>query len=143
MTKDNMASERFWNIFFTGIFFLILATQYIILRALNISFPEELALFDIAIMVLATQRLTRLFVYDKILRFFRESFSKQGWQGTVKSLLSCPWCVSMWFAPFIIFFYLLSTQFMFLYLVLAIASIAAMMQIVINAIGHWGEKHNR
>ncbi len=138
-----MASERFWNIFFTGVFVLILAGQYLILQQLNITFPEELQIFDFIIMALAIQRLTRLFVYDKILKFFRDWFDTKGWQGTIRSLLACPWCVSMWFAPFIIFFYLLNSQFMFLYLILAIASVAAMLQIVINAIGHWGEKQNK
>lgn len=137
-----MVSQKFWNIFFSLFFAFILAILYLDFRRRNISLPD-FSFYELAIMTLAVQRLTRLFVYDKILKFFRESFSNKGWQGTVKDLLTCPWCTSMWFAPFVLYLYLIIPEIMLVYVVLALSSVASFLQILINAIGHWGEKHNR
>ena len=79
--------------------------------------------FDALLMALATFRITRLIVYDKITRWFRELFADSrefteggvtyveikpfgsGFRHTIHDLLECPWCIGIWSALVVVFFY--------------------------------------
>jgi hypothetical protein len=86
------------------------------------SLPTSISLFDLVLIILATFRLTRLFVYDKITRFLRDLFfhanemyteegvtyfsKKERMHGplrTVYELLTCPWCFSVWAGTVVVF----------------------------------------
>ena len=71
MQKDD---QNFWNIIFS-LFFLAVAVCMI--RSLYLSngeLPTTIPVFDLLLLILATFRLTRLFVYDKITHFLRDMF---------------------------------------------------------------------
>lgn len=75
--------------------------------------------FEWLILLLATARMTRLFVTDDIMEWFRNSFIQlkeedgtlyaypkgKGLRKFIGSLLSCYWCTSVWVA---VFFFLLA-----------------------------------
>lgn len=115
--------------------------------------PSEIKIFDFILIVLASFRTTRLFVYDKVMEFFRDLFMKvekidvlesevvihkknfsYGIRRTVRDLLYCPWCTNVWVSLFIIFFYFLSPLSWFFIFALAVSGAGTFIQIITNKI---------
>lgn len=149
-----VSDQYFWNFVFT-VFFVILIVMGVIILDSESRIPyEELTLTDYALITLATWRLTRLFVYDIITKFFREQFldlekvgrggyqlvkPKTGPRRTISDLLSCPWCIGVWAAATVTFFYLLTPYAVFPVVFLALSSVATFLQILSNLVGHQAE----
>ncbi|MES2223565.1 MAG: DUF1360 domain-containing protein [Patescibacteria group bacterium] len=121
--------------------------------------PKGINVFDFVLILLATLRLTELFVYDKSMQFFRDLFvnikkievkkneviiekspTNYGLRRTIHDLLECPWCTSVWTGTFITFLYFLFPSFWIFILILAISGGATMIQLATNAIGWTSEK---
>lgn len=147
--------QNFWNIIYS-IFFLAVATGMVwSLYRIRGSLPTSIPLFDLIMIILATFRITRLFVYDKITRFLRDVFQHaeeeytqegvtyfrktertQGPLRTAYELLICPWCFSIWVALFVSFAYFLRTDIFWLpILVFAVSGAATTIQVLANMIG--------
>ena len=113
----------------------------------------ELSFTDFALMTLATWRLTRLFVYDAITKFFREQFwdvvkvgkgyalekPKVGPRRTIADLLSCPWCFGVGSAAVVIFFYLITPYAVYPIMLLALSAVATFLQLLSNLVGNQAE----
>ena len=107
---------------------------------------------DFIILALASFRLTRLIVFDKITAFLRKPFfeeieekneageveiyivpKKTGLRGWLGELLSCYWCTGIWIAIIIVtvsyFFPFWSSPFI---VVLAVAGLAALIETVVQ-----------
>jgi hypothetical protein len=149
-----ITDQYFWNFVF-GCFFLILVTMgAIILETESRIRLHELSLTDYILVTLASWRLTRLFVYDGITKFFREQFydvvkvgkvsqlekPKVGPRRTLADLLSCVWCFGMWASATVLFFYLLTPYALFPVILLAVAAVASFLQIISNLLGHKAEQ---
>ena len=95
---------------------------------------------------LATFRLVRLFSYDSITAFIRDSVKddrESSRNGRLRALMNCPWCVGMWAALFVFALYYMVPLSWFALLVLALAGAASFIQVLANLVG-WhaeGEKH--
>lgn len=149
-----ITDQYFWNfvflVFFTGL--LVMAT--IILKTEARMAYTDLTLFDIALISLASFRLTRLFVYDSVTRFFREQFYDVkmvrnkavlvkplvGPRRTLADLICCPWCFGTWATLCVAFFYLLTPWAYFPTLILALSSTATLLQLCANALGWKAEQ---
>ncbi len=115
---------------------------------------DELSTVDFVLMTLATWRLTRLFVYDNITKFIREQFwdvvkvgkgytlekPKVGPRRTLADLLTCPWCISVWAAAVVIFFYLVTPYATYPIMLLALSAVATFLQLLSNLVGHKAEQ---
>ena len=88
-------------------------------------------------MTLAVFRIIRLFVYDRITKWFRDMFVgfESGPGKTINDLLGCPWCIGVWASVVVVFFYYLSSISWIVILMLAVASVASFLQILANLIG--------
>ncbi len=152
-----ITDQYFWNVVFS-IFFLFLMIMATIILETESRIPfAQLTIVDFTLITLASWRLTRLFVYDAITKFFREQFydvvkagkgmelekPKFGPRRTLADLLSCPWCFSIWAAATVIFFYLLTPYAFYPILVLAISAVATFLQLLSNAVGHRAEQLKR
>jgi hypothetical protein len=152
-----ITDQYFWNVVFSLFFFILLVMGTIILETeARIPFAQ-LTLVDFTLITLATWRLTRLFVYDAITKFFREQFydvvkvgkgtdlekPKFGPRRTVADLLSCPWCFSIWAAATVIFFYLITPYAIYPVIILAISAVATFLQLTSNLVGHKAEELKR
>lgn len=134
-----------WNLFF-AIFFAALA----IFMAWSLydiygEPPTWIPFFDLVLIVLATMRLTRLFVYDAVMAFFRRWFqrgARGSFLGTLSDLVNCPWCLGLWFALFVVYFYYLTPLAWFFILFLAVGAVASLMQIIANSIG-WNAEYRK
>lgn len=149
-----VTDQYFWNFVFTVFFTVLVIMASIILEGEARIQLSELKMVDYVLITLATWRLTRLFVYDAVTKFFREQFldvkkvgkgyalekPKVGPRRTLADLLSCPWCFSVWAAAIITFLYLLTPYAVYPILLLAISAVATFLQILSNLVGHKAEQ---
>jgi hypothetical protein len=163
MLMNPKDDQNFWNIIYS-LFFLAVASGMIwSLYKVNGSLPTSIPLFDLALLVLATFRLTRLFVYDKITRFLRdmfqhadETYTEEGITYFKKSertggplrtayeLLICPWCFSIWASLFVTYAYFIRKDIFWLpILIFAISGVATGLQVVVNMIGWKAENEKK
>lgn len=149
-----------WNFFFSLFFILVLALSVWGVEAIRGSFPHTLPALDALLMALASMRITRLVVYDKITRFFREWFvdcrvikrGKEEWveltpvargmRATMHDLLTCPWCIGMWSALIVSFCYFAFPWAWYVILFLAIAGAGSLFQLFANWLG-WAAENRK
>jgi hypothetical protein len=149
-----ITDQYFWNFVFS-LFFLGLVVMGVIILDSEAHKPyTELTVTDFALIALATHRLIRLFVYDAVTKWFREQFydakvlktkvtlhkPASGPRRTLVELFSCPWCAGVWLSALVTFFYLLTPYAYYPVLFLAIASVAATLQLFTNWLGHSAER---
>jgi hypothetical protein len=152
--NEQKDDQNFWNVVFSIFFIAFCYGLFELLLDVRGTLPTSISIFDLVLIVLATFRLTRLFVYDKITYFFRDLFfhsnemyteegvtyfaKKERMHGplrTVYELLTCPWCFSIWSAVVVTFFYFLTPLAWIPILILAISSMASVLQILANMVG--------
>jgi len=145
--------QNTWNFVFSIFFICVLAAAIWAIRELNGEFPQEIPLFDFVLLALAAFRVTRLVVYDKIARWFRELFADTrefqengilfvevkpygtGVRHTLHDLLQCPWCIGVWSALIVTFFYFVYPWAWIVILFLAVAGVSSLFQVVANLTG--------
>lgn len=149
-----ITDQYFWNLVFALFFVMLVGMATIILETEGYKKLNELTYFDLLLISLASFRLIRLVVYDKITAFFREQFwdatemktkvvltkAKVGPRRTLADLLSCPWCFGIWASAMVTFFYLLTPYAYYAVLFLALAGVATFMQLLANLIGWKAEE---
>ena len=149
-----VTDQYFWNIIFSAFFIALVTSGTIILESVPTTSLHDVSPFTFFILALATFRLTRLFVYDKITAFFREQFydakvlktgiilekPKNGPRRALADLLSCPWCFGMWAAAMVVFFFEISTYAWYPILMLALSAVGTLFQILSNLIGWKAEQ---
>ena len=149
-----ITDQYFWNFVFSLFFIALVVFAAIVLDSVGYKTIEDLEVIDYVLMILASFRLIRLFVYDKITAFFREQFydaevsrkevrlvkPESGPRRTVLELLICPWCFGIWATALVVFFYMLTPIFWYPILFLALSSVASALQVTMNMIGSKAEE---
>ena len=150
-----LTDQYFWNIVFSLFFVSLVVSGTVIVQSVGIHNFHDIPLSDAIIITLATFRFTRLMVYDKITAFFREQFYNaktlrggavvlekpaRGPRRTLADLLSCPWCISVWGAATILFFYALTEYAWYPILLLALSGAATTLQLLSNMMGWKAEQ---
>jgi len=133
--------RNFWNVWFT-FFFIFLASVAIGWLAAVGRLPETVSLLNAVLIALAVFRLTRLTVYDNITAFIRAWFSgtsPETFRGTIHTLITCPWCIGLWYALVVSFLFFVTPYAWFPIFFLAVAGIATFMQLIANLIGWHAE----
>lgn len=156
-TYRRREDQNLWNFFFSVFFLMVLIAALYLIRYVRGGFPSSLPWLDLVLMAFATLRITRLIVYDKISRWFRELFmekrciEKQGsewielrpfeWgiRHTVYELLQCPWCISVWGALAVVLCYFIFPWGWVVILFLAVSGAGSILQIASNLIGWQAE----
>lgn len=137
MKKARQSPVDWWNIVFTVFFVGLVYGAFLIVTARGVT-PGSISLWDTTLMALATFRLTRLFVYDSIMAWFRDIFAfgaPMTFLGTIKTLINCPWCMGLWFALLVGTAYFLAPIVWFFVFILALAGLATLIQLLANLIG--------
>jgi hypothetical protein len=144
-----ITDQYFWNVVFLVFFSILVFLATVVLESLAYKPYEELMLVDFALITLASFRLVRMVIYDKIFAFFREQFydvteykgnvvlvkPEHGPRRTLADLLSCPWCFGVWATAMVSFLYLLTPYAFYPVLLLALSAVVSMLQITSNLIG--------
>ncbi|MFE8700414.1 DUF1360 domain-containing protein [Cytobacillus sp. FJAT-54145] len=114
----------------------------------------DISFIELVMISLASFRLTRLIVFDKITEFIRSPFfveeeevnefgetevyyvpKKGGLKGFLGELLSCYWCTGIWSATFLCILYMIWPSVTFpILLILSTAAIAAIIEALIQRI---------
>ena len=149
MVRDE---QNFWNFLFTVFYALVLVGAGWWLWSAG-RLPIGITFFDAVLVALASFRLTRLFVYDKIMQFFRDWFlnsaivvtdgeallvrtkPSRGPRKTITELLSCPWCFGLWITTITTFAYFATPFTWFPIAIFALAGIVSLLQLWANLIG--------
>lgn len=153
ITQWPKEDQNFWNFVLSLFFLLALIGAMWEVWGERGDFPHSVPIFDALLMAFAAFRITRLVVYDKIMRWFRELFVKRreferdgrtwveiephprGFFATVHDLLGCPWCIGFWSALIIAFVYFMYPWAWFVIFFLALAGAGSLIQLAANAIG--------
>lgn len=153
--------QNFWNFVFSVFFFVVVVGAILALWKIRAFYPTVVTPFDAVLMVLAAFRMTRLVVYDKVSRFFREWFldsreieqdgktvieltvPEAGMRRTLHDLVDCPWCIGMWSALIITLSYFIFPWAWFVILFLAVAGASSFIQVAANALGWDAENLKR
>ena len=96
---------------------------------------EDLKVRDILILILATYRLTRIVVFEKIFKLFRDfvkSNAENTVLNTVKAIITCPWCAGVWVALIVVAFYFLVPYGKLFIFLLAISGVATFIVLLSN-----------
>lgn len=150
--------QGLWHFVFSLIFIAQLFGAMYVLWEMG-KMPTQIPLFDFAIIVLATYRLARLFVYDKITEFVRDWFMVKtivvddfgtgvivrqkpvsGPRRTIADLLTCPWCFTIWAGLAVLFFYFLTPLAWFPILLLAVSGVGTFVMLLSNLVGWRAEE---
>ena len=99
---------------------------------------EDFTVGKITLLTLATYRLTRILVFDKIFKLFRDFFRTHQRLYVfyvVKEIITCPWCAGVWVALInVAIFYLVPFGELFIVL-LSISGVASFIVILVNYVG--------
>ena len=129
--------QNAWN--FTSLFVylaLVILVGYILEK--NGHSIRNIGLKDLIIITLASYRMTRILVFEKILKFFRDFVkSKQNYYvlNTIRFIITCPWCAGVWITLVIVVLYFLVPYGVFLVYILALSGIASFLVLLANLVG--------
>ena len=136
-SESQTKKDKSWNFLATVFFVLCLIALGYFMHREGIKL-QDASLLDLFIMSLATYRLTRILVFDKIFKLFRDFIrSRSGWKVfyVIREIITCPWCAGVWVAlTIVILYYFVPFGKLFIY-ILAISGIASFFVIVVNNIG--------
>jgi len=107
---------------------------------------EELTLKQAVVIILASYRMTRILVFEKIFKYFRDVLkSRENMYiiGTINAMITCPWCAGVWVTLIIIVLYFLVPFGVLFVYVLALAGIASMIILVSNLLHMYTERRQR
>jgi hypothetical protein len=145
--------QNFWNFLFSVFFLCVLIASLYVMQLVRGGFLVSVPPFDALLMALATFRITRLIVYDKITRWFRELFADarefeeggvlyveirpygSGLRHALHDLLQCPWCIGIWAALIVMFCYFIFPWAWSVIFFLALAGVGSLIQIWANGLG--------
>lgn len=145
--------QNLWNFIFSVFFICVLAAAVWYMQEVRGGFLISVPPFDALMLAFATFRITRLVVYDKIARWFRELFADRheyekdgkawvevkppasGFRHAVYDLLQCPWCIGIWAALVVIFVYFVYPWGWFFCFFLGLAGAGSLLQVMANGIG--------
>jgi len=136
-SEEPNSQQKFWN-FMATLFYILL----IVLLGFGLKYKgikvEQIRIWEVFLLALASYRLTRILVFDKIFKFFRDfirSKSKLYVFYVVKEILGCPWCAGVWVALVnVAVYFLVPFGNLFIYL-FAIAGVASFFVILVNFLG--------
>ncbi len=138
MHTHSKKGENLWNFIFSVFFIIVLVVALWYMKSVRGFYLGSVPPFDALLLALASFRVTRLVVYDKISRWFRDLFddpSGYGLRHTIHDLLNCPWCIGFWSALVLVVLYFTTDWAWSVIFFLAVAGTGSLVQLYANSIG--------
>jgi hypothetical protein len=132
----NERKHQAWNFWSAFVFFGAVVLVGYLLEKKGVDI-EEITLKEALIVILASYRMTRILVFEKIFKYFRDVLKKRESLyviGTLSSIITCPWCAGVWVTLTIVLFYYLVPYGSLLVIVLALAGVASIVILYSNMI---------
>lgn len=140
----NERKHQAWNFWSALFFFGMVVLVGYLLEKKGIE-VEDIKLKEAIVIILASYRMTRILVFEKIFKYFRDVLKKRESLyviGTMSSIITCPWCAGVWVTLTIIVFYFLIPFGVLLVYVLALAGIASIVILYSNML-HMRTEHKQ
>ena len=141
----NERKHQAWNFWSAFVFLSTVGLVGYLLKNNGVDI-EELTFKQALLIILASYRMTRIIVFEKIFKYFRNVLKKREnfyVIGTIHSMITCPWCAGVWVTLIIIVLYFLVPYGNLLVYVLALAGLASMMILVSNLLHMYTERRQR
>ena len=129
-----LLKEKFFNFLSTLIYLIAVGLSVYLLRIIHFT-AEKISVFDLVVISLATFRLARMVVYEKVfglIRYGVAQFLKYPFFRSLNNLITCPWCTGIWSALLLFDIYYLVPFGSYLIYFLAIAAIASPLVVLSN-----------
>jgi len=141
----NLKKHQAWNFWSAFVFLSAVVLVGFLLREKGVDI-EELTFKEAILIILASYRMTRILVFEKIFKYFRDVLKNRENLyviGTVHSMITCPWCAGVWVTLIIVVLYFLVPFGVLLVYVLALAGLASMLILVSNLLHMYTERRQR
>jgi hypothetical protein len=141
----NERKHQAWNFWSAFAFFGLVALMGYLLNKKGVDI-REITFKEATVIILATYRMTRILVFEKIFKYLRDVLKRREDYyliGTLSSIITCPWCLGVWVTLVIIVFYYLVPYGDLLVYVLALAGIASLIILLSNLLHMWTEGKQR
>ena len=144
-TKINERKHQAWNFWSVFVFLIAIVLVGYLLRIKEVDI-EEMTFKEALLFILASFRMTRILVFEKIFKHFRDALKRRENMyviGTIHAMITCPWCAGVWATLIVIVLYYLVPFGTLLVYVLALAGLASMMILVSNLLHMYTERRQR
>ncbi|MFO7933380.1 MAG: DUF1360 domain-containing protein [Bacteroidales bacterium] len=141
----NERKHQAWNFWSALVFFGLVVLTGFLLREQGIDI-RDMTFREAVVIILASFRMTRIVVFEKIFKYLRDVIKKKEDYyviGTIRSIITCPWCLGVWTTLVMIIFYYLVPYGDLLTYVLALAGIATLIILLSNLLHMWTEGRQR
>ena len=141
----NERKHQAWNFWSAFVFFGLVVLVGFLLEKKGMDI-EDITLKQAIVIILASYRMTRILVFEKIFKYFRDALKKREDLyviGTLSSIITCPWCAGVWVTMIIIVFYFLVPYGILMVYVLAMAGIASILILYSNMLHMRTERKQR
>ncbi|MDD5083396.1 MAG: DUF1360 domain-containing protein [Candidatus Moranbacteria bacterium] len=133
--KGDTGAER-WSVFLFFFFPVLSFGMAYYFQHFIGALPTRIPMLDMSILILATYRIIRLFVYDSITQFIREWLTRgNALMRSLGHITSCPWCAGIWFGFGVMVFYTTLPEYFILLILLSVAGAASFLQTLSRMIG--------
>jgi hypothetical protein len=141
----NERKHQAWNFWSAFVFLSAVGLVGYLLMKKGVDM-EELTFKQALVIILASYRMTRILVFEKIFKYFRDVLKRRENMyviGTIHAMITCPWCAGVWVTLIIIVVYFLVPFGILLVYVLALAGLASMMILLSNLLHMYTERRQR
>ena len=141
----NERKHQAWNFWSAFVFLSAVGLVGFLLRKKGVAI-EEMTFKEALFIILASYRMTRILVFERIFKYFRDVLKRREDLyviGTIHAMITCPWCAGVWVTLIIIVLYFLVPFGVLLVYVLALAGLASMMILVSNLLHMYTERRQR
>jgi len=141
----NERKHQAWNFWSAFVFFGAVGLVAYLLQKKGVDITE-LTLKEAIVIILASYRMTRILVFEKIFKYLRDVLKKRESLyviGTLHSIITCPWCAGVWVTLTVVVFYFLVPFGVVLAYVLALAGVASMVILISNLLHMHTERRQR
>ena len=114
------------------LFFVGLSVYFMTRKGVSLS---HIGLSDVCMIILATCRLARMIVYEKVfglIRYLISLYLKFPVVRSLNNLITCPWCTGVWVALIIVDIYYLIPFGNYLIIFLAVSAVASPLILLSN-----------
>jgi hypothetical protein len=141
----NERKHQAWNFWSAFIFFGLVVLVGFLLKKKDIDI-EDITLKQALVIILASYRMTRVLVFEKIFKYLRDVLKKRENLyviGTLSSIITCPWCSGVWVTLIVVIFYYLVPYGILLDYLLAVAGVASILILYSNMLQMRAERKQR
>jgi hypothetical protein len=134
--KPNV-QQKSWNFWATLFYLICMVGLGFALERKGVN-RADFTLGNITLMVLATYRLTRILVFDKIFKLVRDFFRTHQRLYpfyVIKEIITCPWCAGVWVSLIIVAIFFLVPYGQLFVILLSISGVASFIVILVNYLG--------